>query len=1034
MYALDYNALVKGSENILSATDDVGRMLFESAAGIERLGETLKSLESQAEKLWNPHKAKHRLYYLALDAHKDAQDQVKQALLRAKDWKSKNSELTQAHKALIEAREREDQIRQERNRLERIRRVGPKLRALDDAEAQRQALFANGSIVPLVAENGAQLLRDAQQKMALANSDITRLQLDIVGNQTEQSSQLVDRNILALSAEITDLNEMRLQFRAHETDIIKRRDEINTEWTRVQELANNLGWTVDSELALSQRLPAVQVRQQLERLLKKRNVLAEKLSNVKSQATKSEIQLQQAQHALSELTGQTVNQDLARAVEQAQEFRGNNAVISELQQKIDGLEYRIEASLAGLGAWRQSPDALRSMIAPHIAELQGLIEQNRSDAAAAKSERDALNTNTQEVQRLELELAYLMDKFQPVSYEQVQQARHVRDQSWQEIKSVPQLEPSLVSSFEGFILNADQLADNRLERARYEADRQAQTERLKRQHTEQAHLERSLESIQARIDARNAKWSELALACGLPQMPLECAPAWLQQRQLALDLIDEKAQAQRQQKAKIEAVAATEQTLRSMLGAQSENPPPDLMQCLRRGQAKIKQANEAQGQRRTLKQQISAEESTLANLTASVQSAQTAWNSWESSWHDAVQAAGYSPTVQVEQVESEVNSMQRINELLERIRSIRVDRIDTMQADLDRLAISAQSLAQRAAPQLAQHAPADIALQLTTSLQAAQKADLALTQLQNKQTKNRAELAAAEKNLAAIRSSLAPLMAAAGVEEIESLGYAIEQSDQRRKIESEISSAKWELAQASDNLSIDKLREEVASIEHDQLILRLENLNQQSTDAVEEIETLSNRYGALKSAFDALDGSAAAAVAEAKRQEAIADIGEIVQQYIKLCTTIRLLKWSMEKFRQTQQGPMLAKASAFFKELTLGSFNRLVIDSESNKLALFGVRLNNSKVGIDGLSDGSRDQLYLALRLAALELQIDQGARMPLIADDLFINFDDNRTAAGLRALGEISRKTQVIFLTHHDHLAPLAKEILGDDLNVISL
>ena len=72
--------------------------------------------------------------------------------------------------------------------------------------------------------------------------------------------------------------------------------------------------------------------------------------------------------------------------------------------------------------------------------------------------------------------------------------------------------------------------------------------------------------------------------------------------------------------------------------------------------------------------------------------------------------------------------------------------------------------------------------------------------------------------------------------------------------------------------------------------------------------------------------------------------------------------------------------------------------------------------------------------LAALELQIDQGLSVPLIADDLFINFDDHRTAAGLRVLGDLSSSMQVVFLTHHDHLVPLAKEVLGADLNVVHL
>ena len=59
---------------------------------------------------------------------------------------------------------------------------------------------------------------------------------------------------------------------------------------------------------------------------------------------------------------------------------------------------------------------------------------------------------------------------------------------------------------------------------------------------------------------------------------------------------------------------------------------------------------------------------------------------------------------------------------------------------------------------------------------------------------------------------------------------------------------------------------------------------------------------------------------------------------------------------------------------------------------------------------------------------------MPLVADDLFINFDDQRTAAGLKVLGELSRRMQVVFLTHHAHLVPLAREVLGAGLNVVEL
>ena len=56
---------------------------------------------------------------------------------------------------------------------------------------------------------------------------------------------------------------------------------------------------------------------------------------------------------------------------------------------------------------------------------------------------------------------------------------------------------------------------------------------------------------------------------------------------------------------------------------------------------------------------------------------------------------------------------------------------------------------------------------------------------------------------------------------------------------------------------------------------------------------------------------------------------------------------------------------------------------------------------------------------------------MPFIADDLFINYDDQRARAGLQALAELSRHTQVIFLSHHEHLLPAAQAVFGAGLSV---
>jgi uncharacterized protein YhaN len=205
-------------------------------------------------------------------------------------------------------------------------------------------------------------------------------------------------------------------------------------------------------------------------------------------------------------------------------------------------------------------------------------------------------------------------------------------------------------------------------------------------------------------------------------------------------------------------------------------------------------------------------------------------------------------------------------------------------------------------------------------------------------------------------------------------------------------------------------------------------------DSVAQQNRFSGELTAAKTTLEKIAGQADAAKAEAQRQEALARMSNAVERFIKVYTSAKLLRWSIERFRESKQGPMLTRASEVFAELTQGAFSKLVVDYESDPLKLSGQRATGELVDIEGMSEGTRDQLYLALRLAALELHLQQTVALPFIADDLFINYDDGRARSGLQALAKLSESTQVLFLTHHEHLVPVAQSVFGDRLNVVRL
>jgi uncharacterized protein YhaN len=163
----------------------------------------------------------------------------------------------------------------------------------------------------------------------------------------------------------------------------------------------------------------------------------------------------------------------------------------------------------------------------------------------------------------------------------------------------------------------------------------------------------------------------------------------------------------------------------------------------------------------------------------------------------------------------------------------------------------------------------------------------------------------------------------------------------------------------------------------------------------------------------------------------LAGIRSDTEQYARLRLASIVLQRSIERFREKSQGPVLQRASEIFAGLTLGSFEGLRADySDKGDAVLMGVRPGSRQtVGVEGMSDGTSDQLYLSLRLALLESYLTHREPVPFIVDDILIMFDDNRAVAALKALAHLSKRTQVIFFTHHEHLVHLAKESIDNDV-----
>jgi uncharacterized protein YhaN len=252
-------------------------------------------------------------------------------------------------------------------------------------------------------------------------------------------------------------------------------------------------------------------------------------------------------------------------------------------------------------------------------------------------------------------------------------------------------------------------------------------------------------------------------------------------------------------------------------------------------------------------------------------------------------------------------------------------------------------------------------------------------------------------------------------------------SENYLRIKAVIDSIEQEIVETGEGATIAELENQTEGIDKDSLPGRIRELNNKIDDALEPRRTeLAETKGREEKELELMDGSDRAAQLADQSRAILASIRSDTERYVEVKLAAKILREQIERYRRENQGPLVKRASEHFCALTIGSFERLMTDfNEKDEPVLTGVRSGGERVYVEGMSSGTRDQLYLALRLASLEKYMESAAEpMPFIVDDVLVDFDDARSQAALNALAELSDKTQVILFTHHSQVVEQSKQL----------
>lgn len=178
-----------------------------------------------------------------------------------------------------------------------------------------------------------------------------------------------------------------------------------------------------------------------------------------------------------------------------------------------------------------------------------------------------------------------------------------------------------------------------------------------------------------------------------------------------------------------------------------------------------------------------------------------------------------------------------------------------------------------------------------------------------------------------------------------------------------------------------------------------------------EIFAMESRLQSLRSTLDRGAGQCLTlgdpTELEAKRQALLTRLDTLNLEYEALSTALTAIGKANETLQNRFSPRLTALAAGFLDRLTDGTYSRLMLDRNLSA-SLYPAEAPASREAAY-FSGGTRDQLYLAVRLAVSEL-LSPGT--PLILDDALVRFDDARLTKAIEVLKSEAKKRQVLLFT----------------------
>ncbi len=1045
MFGLSHERLVEGGHALVQGKGDLGESLFGAGLGQAGMSALLQKLGKRADEIFTP-QARTRKLNQAITKYKKAKDDQKEASQSLRAWDDLNKDKHNLETRRQTLSNELDTLAREQRRLFRVKRA---LRPIAE-RAEILATLEQRQHDVLLPESTAEdrravenVLREAEPRQEQLAADIAEIEAKIAALSIPE--KLLDKatSVRQLAEDLGIHRKGLAEAAQVRTALDHITDDIRAKCKRLQRDPLEFLEGKDTSALVS-----IALEKRVRSLIKQRVEIDARIREATKTAAASEEKWTAEQRRGQTLPPSTPTERLLQALDAARREGDLDKRIRERVKEAEQLGNRVRARYAALELYGFPFERIGNLPMPSRETIERFEREINTKEDELRTNQRILEERRRSLSKLAADITLATRGGDVPTMVDLDTARSVRNAAWTAVRrglfSQPSVETTsevatfrsssimhgfeALSDYEAAVRKADEIAD-RLFR---EADRVARISELSLQ---KEHLEREVADIESRRtvvqDERNAVWTRWAEAWQ-PSSIRPASPAEMKDfLSVYGQLVDEMLRWR-----DIESILAEDrnraadhaQVLAILLAETS--PSEGLARLVERATAVCEREARAQKERDAHNRDLQRAALEVEERRRLADREKAEIEHWSTLWEKAlVEMVLPLDTAPVE-VEEMLTIFSEIGKLVHdaqdkrrRLANIERDEVSFRERTIE--------IAQPAADLLETTTIERIAAAIVDDFRAAERDATLRRGLEAQLEDKRRELVEVGLRRRAAQSEIEALCTTARVASPAELPRAEERSKEIREMRATLESLDRQLLDLGEGLGIDALVAECQGWSGDTVTERLKDIQDKLATAAEQKTKADQDLGGLVQRLALVDGSARAAEAAEEAEQHLASMGLLVEEYARAKLAYRLLDDEIKQYREKNQGPIIRRASELFEKLTLGSFVAIRGDNEGEegKPILECVRPSGSLVTVEGLSDGSRDQLFLALRIASLERHFDNNEPIPFILDDILVNFDDARSRSSLDVLGELSRKTQVLFFTHHARVVELARDVVPPNM-----